>query len=140
MLLGKFQTDFLEDRLRKYSQLSSAHYHLSIRQIYESENKVRLQTVLQLPDLDTIVQPISTIRVNSLCGQFSIAVTDVSIAKKSSTVPPVTYVAGHRAHATLKSKFMCVSCKESLVVENTSSNHEDTLLIAGMTRGGLKFP
>ncbi|KAL1414927.1 hypothetical protein MTO96_030018 [Rhipicephalus appendiculatus] len=94
VLLGKFQTDSLEDRFGKYRQLSDAQYHISIRQIYESENKLRLQKVLDLPDLDVIAQPIPSISVDSLCGQFSIAVTDADVAKKSSVIPAVTYVAG----------------------------------------------
>ncbi|KAH7954522.1 hypothetical protein HPB49_019367 [Dermacentor silvarum] len=39
-------TDCLEDRLGKYRQLAGAQYHISIRQIYEVENKVRLQSTL----------------------------------------------------------------------------------------------
>ncbi|KAH6944232.1 hypothetical protein HPB50_002362 [Hyalomma asiaticum] len=54
VLLGKFQTDILEDRFGKYRQLSGAQYHISIGQIYESENKLRLQKVLDLPDLDKL--------------------------------------------------------------------------------------
>lgn len=139
VLLGKFQTDCLEDRFGKYRQLSGAQYHVSIRQIYESENKLRLQKVLDMPDLDIIAEPISVISVESLCAQFSIAVTNADVAKKSSMIPAVTYVAGYCAHATLK-KLMCMSCKDNLVLDNTSLDHDDTLLISGMTRGGLKFP
>ncbi|XP_072145131.1 uncharacterized protein [Dermacentor andersoni] len=139
VLLGKFQTDGLEDRFGKYRQLSGAQYHISNMQIYESENKLRLQKVLDLPDLDVIAQPIHTISVDSLRGQFTIAVTKADVAKKSSMIPTVTYVAGYCAHVTMK-KLMCLSCKVNLILENTSLDHEDTLLIAGMTRGGLKFP
>nr|XP_054926027.1 uncharacterized protein LOC129384531 [Dermacentor andersoni] len=57
VFLGKFQTDSLEDRFGKYRQLSGANYHVSIRQIYESENKLRLQKVLGLPDLDMLLPP-----------------------------------------------------------------------------------
>ncbi|KAH6925859.1 hypothetical protein HPB50_011306 [Hyalomma asiaticum] len=46
VLLGKFQTDLLEDRFVKYRRLAGYHYHVSIRQLYESENKLRLQSTL----------------------------------------------------------------------------------------------
>ncbi|KAM7301388.1 uncharacterized protein ISCGN_016907 [Ixodes scapularis] len=48
VLLGKFQTDCLEDRFRKYRQLAGAQYHISIRQVFECEKKVRLQKMLVL--------------------------------------------------------------------------------------------
>ncbi|KAH7944230.1 hypothetical protein HPB52_017470 [Rhipicephalus sanguineus] len=46
VLLGKLQTDLLEDRFGKYRRLAGSHYHVSIRQLYESENKLRLQSTL----------------------------------------------------------------------------------------------
>ncbi|KAH6946847.1 hypothetical protein HPB50_015636 [Hyalomma asiaticum] len=81
VLLEKFQTDSLEDRFGKYRQLSGAQYHILIRQIYESENKLRLQKVLDLPNLDVISQPIPAISVDSLHAQFSITVTNADVAK-----------------------------------------------------------
>ncbi|KAL1462139.1 hypothetical protein MTO96_043207 [Rhipicephalus appendiculatus] len=36
----------MEDRLGKYRQLAGAQYHVSIRQIYEIEIKLRLQSTL----------------------------------------------------------------------------------------------
>ncbi|XP_077551220.1 LOW QUALITY PROTEIN: uncharacterized protein LOC144164833 [Haemaphysalis longicornis] len=46
VLFGKIQTDSLEDRFGKYRQLAGSQYHVSIRQIYEGENKMRLQSTL----------------------------------------------------------------------------------------------
>lgn len=37
VLLGKMQTDNLEDRFGKYRQMSGGNYHVSVRQIFESE-------------------------------------------------------------------------------------------------------
>ncbi|KAH7977923.1 hypothetical protein HPB49_003950 [Dermacentor silvarum] len=54
VLLGKFQTDSLEDRFGRYRQLSGANYNVSIRQIDESETKLRLQKVFELPDIDML--------------------------------------------------------------------------------------
>ncbi|XP_049522585.1 uncharacterized protein LOC119449052 [Dermacentor silvarum] len=54
VLLGKFQSDCLEDRFGRYRQLSGAQYHISIRQMYEAEHKLRLQKVLELPESDEI--------------------------------------------------------------------------------------
>ncbi|KAH9360420.1 hypothetical protein HPB48_019501 [Haemaphysalis longicornis] len=46
VLFDKIQTDSLEDRFGKYRQLAGSQYHVSIRQIYEGENKLRLQSTL----------------------------------------------------------------------------------------------
>lgn len=46
VLLGKFQTDFLEDRFGRYRRLAGSQYHVSIRQLYEGETKLRLQNTL----------------------------------------------------------------------------------------------
>ncbi|KAH7952847.1 hypothetical protein HPB49_001764 [Dermacentor silvarum] len=48
VLLGKIQTDGLENRFGKYRQLAGAPYHVFIRQVYECENKLRLQNTLLL--------------------------------------------------------------------------------------------
>lgn len=139
VLLGKFQTDSLEERFGKYRQLSGSQYHVSVRQIYESESKLRLQKVLDLPDLEVIAQPVSKATPDSLHEQFHVKVTNADIEKKASRMPAVTYVAGYCAHAALK-KLMCAFCKENLVLENTDLDQDENILIAGMTRGGLKFP
>ncbi|CAN7945910.1 unnamed protein product, partial [Ixodes pacificus] len=43
ILLGKFQTDCLEERFGRYGQLSGSQYHVSIAQVLNSEKKIRLQ-------------------------------------------------------------------------------------------------
>ena len=48
LLLGKLQTDPLENRFGKYRQLAGGHYHISIRQLYESEKRLRIQSILTL--------------------------------------------------------------------------------------------
>ncbi|KAH7966209.1 hypothetical protein HPB49_014495 [Dermacentor silvarum] len=36
VLLGKFQTDRLEERFGQYRRLSGTNYHISIQQVFES--------------------------------------------------------------------------------------------------------
>lgn len=139
VILGKFQTDCLEDRFGKYRQLCGSQYHVSIRQIYESEKKLRLQNVLEFPGLDVVTCDVAHMSADSLKTQFDITVTDSDIEKKSSRLPAVTYVAGYCAHAALK-KLLCASCRDNLVIEGAEVGIEENALIASMTRGGLKFP
>lgn len=139
VLLGKFQTDCLEDRFGKYRQLSGGNYHVSIRQIYESEKKLRLQKVLDLPDIDLTTLTVPEMSSEALQSQFAITVTDADYEMKSSRLPAAVYVAGYCAHAALK-KLMCRSCRDNLVMQDRELDTRDTVLIASMTRGGLKFP
>ncbi|KAH6933179.1 hypothetical protein HPB50_012787 [Hyalomma asiaticum] len=53
VLLGKFQTDALEDRFGWYCQLEGAQYDISVRQLFKCEEKLRLQKVLTFPHEDT---------------------------------------------------------------------------------------
>ncbi|XP_077546041.1 uncharacterized protein LOC144158777 [Haemaphysalis longicornis] len=143
VLLGKFQTDSLEDRFGKYRQLSGANYHVSIRQIYESETKLRLQRVLDFPELDQLdmlpASSVSKVDVHSLQRQFRVSVTDSDIEAKASRLPAVTYVAGYCARAALK-KLTCTACRENLVLQDVYLDNAENALIANMSRGGLKFP
>lgn len=141
VLLGKFQTDCLEDRFGKYRQLSGAQYHVSIRQIYESEHKLRLQKVLELPELPQldVLTPCGSINDPQDLKHFDVAVSEQDVAKKQPMLPAITYVAGYCAHAATK-KLACTSCKENLVLENRNFDEGDFALIATATTGGLMFP
>lgn len=139
VLLGKFQSDCLEDRFGRYRQLSGAQYHISIRQMYEAEHKLRLQKVLELPESDEIPLCASTDEFRDALKQFQIVVGEEDIAAKQHTLPAITYVAGYCAYAALK-KLTCAFCQENLVVESKTVTIEADELITSITRGGLKFP
>ncbi|GBL80019.1 hypothetical protein AVEN_29037-1 [Araneus ventricosus] len=48
ILPGKFQTDNLEARFGLYQQMAGAQYHVSLRQVFESENKLRMHSILKI--------------------------------------------------------------------------------------------
>ncbi|GBN68902.1 hypothetical protein AVEN_150405-1 [Araneus ventricosus] len=49
ILPGKFQTDNLESRFGLYRQMSGSNYHISIRQLFETEKKkIRIRSLLKL--------------------------------------------------------------------------------------------
>ncbi|XP_075725553.1 uncharacterized protein LOC142767546 isoform X1 [Rhipicephalus microplus] len=139
VLLGKSQSDCLEDRFGRYRQLSGAQYHISIRHMYEAEHKLRLQKVLELPESDEIPLCASADEFRDASKQFQIVVEEEDIAAKQHTLPATTYVAGYCAHAALK-KLKWAFCKENLVVESRTLTIEADELITSITRGGLKFP
>ncbi|KAH7985005.1 hypothetical protein HPB49_026654 [Dermacentor silvarum] len=114
-LLGKFQTDCLEERFGKYRQLAGAQYHISIRQVYESERKLRLQNILELPEMETAT---AAVAVNDdVLDKFDIDVADDDYQKKAPNLHATTYVAGYCAHAAFK-KLSCMSCKGNLMLED----------------------
>lgn len=115
VLLGKFQTDSLEDRFDRYRQLSGAQYHVSIRQIYESEQKLRLQKLRNLPSLDATAPCLPTTDVQVVVKQFDLAVTDDNVRQKEAMLPAITYVAAYCTHAAVK-KLVCSSCQENLII------------------------
>lgn len=136
VLLGKFQTDCLEERFGKYRQLAGAQYHISIRQVYESERKLRLQNILELPEMETAT---AAVAVNDdVLDSFDIEVAEDDYQKKAPNLHATTYVAGYCAHAAFK-KLSCMSCKGNLMLED-NIKLEGGELVQAMTRGGLKFP
>nr|XP_037275089.1 uncharacterized protein LOC119167674 [Rhipicephalus microplus]XP_037287660.1 uncharacterized protein LOC119180650 [Rhipicephalus microplus] len=136
VLLGKFQTDCLEERFGKYRPLSRSQYHVSIRQIYESERKLRLQSALKLPEMDAETPPIKF--DEAILQKFKIEVNAKDIEMKAPNLPAITYVAGYCAHAALK-KLSCTTCRTNLV-EEEDIVLENAEVIESMSRGGLKFP
>lgn len=148
VLLGKIQTDCLEDRFGKYRQLAGSHYHVSIRQVYECENKLRLQSTLptvatsrnvseedeQWQDLDG--------KANCLRPKCNVVVTEETLTKMKDIIPVLVYVAGYAVYAALK-KLKCQKCREALTLNKAISvsvtdKHYD--LIRAMDRGGLVHP
>ncbi|XP_064470198.1 uncharacterized protein LOC135384947 [Ornithodoros turicata] len=136
VLLGKFQTDSLEERFGQYRRLSGTQYHISVRQIYESENKLRLQKMMSLP-LEEEMGEMSNSPADD-DQDFDIEITDEDIASKRDVMAAITYVAGYCAHPTLK-KLTCKPCEENLVLTHRELVIESSM-IENLTRGGLKFP
>ncbi|KAF8789514.1 hypothetical protein HNY73_007447 [Argiope bruennichi] len=48
ILPGKFQTDNLESRFGLYRQISGGNDHICIRQLFETEKKIRIRSLLKL--------------------------------------------------------------------------------------------
>ncbi|CAN7977635.1 unnamed protein product, partial [Ixodes persulcatus] len=114
VLLGKFQTDSLEARFGKYRRLAGTQYHISIRQLYESETKIRLQKMLPLVPATELLgraqeQATHEEVTQEERNQFSITVDATVIAAKHDQMPAITYIAGYCAHAVLK-KLACDAC------------------------------
>lgn len=155
LLPGKIQTDSLEARFGRYRQLSGSQYHVSLRQIFESEKKLKLLSTLELSMRnnrktkitithlgDDVCQNLESSENDVNSSQFQIAVVDSDFKKIESDIPVLTYIAGYCCHSILK-KYNCDTCKDMLVADkgmNISNINDSERLISKMDRGGLKFP
>jgi hypothetical protein len=153
ILPGKIQTDELESRFGLYRRLAGTQYHISIRQIYEVESKLRAFSTLKELSLDSSVR--GQILVNELfCCEtdfdinqtiilndcFSkITVSDKNINDITSKLPLIAYIAGYCIHSVLN-RLKCSECKSNLTTDETLSNCSLFKIIHNVNRGGLKFP
>ncbi|KAG0412551.1 hypothetical protein HPB47_010310 [Ixodes persulcatus] len=140
VLLGKFQTDSLEDRFGFHRRLSGTNYHISVQQIFESETKLRLQGSLVFPDMQELCKPSGvTCDADKLMKDYNIKITENDLKEKEPSLPAITYIAGFCAHAALK-KIPCEACALNLVTEERELQLNRNVIIENLTRGGLKFP
>ncbi|KAH8018464.1 hypothetical protein HPB51_007018 [Rhipicephalus microplus] len=141
ILLGKVQTDTLESRFGQYRQMAGGQYHISVRQLCETEGRIRLQNALPRMSNDDLRGIEETDSVRDAVTSFSVHVSDADLDELRAQMPVIGYVGGYCAHAAMK-VLKCESCQRQLVVtRNTAETGEDThSLIAQLDRGGLKFP
>lgn len=111
ILPGKFQTDLLEARFGQYRQLAGSQYHVSIRQIFEVEKKLRMSSVMTLSltskkcgnvVIDSVNDNVSwdTFHDSIDIEEFASAITvnDDDIANVENDLPIITYLSGYCAY------------------------------------------
>ena len=146
VLLGKFQTDSLEARFGQYRQLSGGKYDISIRQVYEVEKKLRMISVLEL-SLDNKEFSLKNFKDKWLdfnsSSQSEVAwpcvITEEAQAKANEYTPVITYIAEYCSYS-ISRKLQCSFCKDMLVSADKDAECFNNSVIAGITRGGLKYP
>lgn len=148
VLLGKFQTDSLEDRFGKYRQLAGGQYHISLRQLYESEKRLRVQSLLTLKS--STFGDISVTMFHENIDQLPDEKADISFnpdinidpsdyEKIEHELPVITYLAGYCCYVAVK-KIKCDFCKQKLVLEQELVVKDNYSIIINLSRGGLLFP
>lgn len=147
ILLGKFQTDPLEDRFGKYRQLAGGQYHISLRQLYESEKRLRIQSLLTLKsrtfgtiNVDSFSDNLDIPEVNS-DDDFSpeIEITSHDFEDIKHLMPVITYLGGYCSYIVTK-KLKCEFCKLNLVCSEDLLVEDSYSLIRNLSRGGLSYP
>lgn len=151
-LPGKVQTDPLEDRFGSYRQLSGSQYCISIRQVYETETKLRVQSILPLilkskncgefglslfDDKKDWVEMQNCTNIDSLSK--SIIITPDNIVNAQTDISILTYVSGYAVHVVMK-KLKCEQCNISLMCDQSLDVDINNEWISKLDRGGLKYP
>ncbi|KAH6925084.1 hypothetical protein HPB50_000306 [Hyalomma asiaticum] len=138
VLLGKVQTDPLESRFGQYRQMAGGQYHISVRQLCETEGRIRLQNALPRMSSDDL-KGIEEVHVTDVGTSCSVEVHDADLDQLRAQMPVIGYVGGYCAHAAIK-VLKCKSCQGHLVITaNEAETEEDShSLITKLDRGNLK--
>ena len=153
-LPGKVQTDDLEGRFGKYRQMSGGNYHVSVRQIFETESKLRAQAYLSLvlksqkvgnikitkSDVfysDTDISEVSNAKYPS---ELNVVVDDDDIQELTEDVWPILhYIGGYCAYSVIK-KTKCDYCKIFVTGGDEELEDDRNHLTTISSRGGLSYP
>ncbi|KAH6926129.1 hypothetical protein HPB50_015045 [Hyalomma asiaticum] len=140
VLLGKVQTDPLESRFGQYRQMAGGQYHISVRQLCETEGRIRLQNALPRMSSDDL-KGIEEVHVTDVGISCSVEVHDADLDQLRAQMPVIGYVGGYCAHAAIKD-LKCKSCQGHLVITaNEAETEEDShSLITKLDRGDISWP
>ncbi|KAG1670642.1 hypothetical protein GQR58_016742 [Nymphon striatum] len=118
ILLGKFQSDIIESRFGWYRQLSGANYFISVKQILESERKIKAASLLRFsglselnsacddhPECELEQQEID----NFVCHLNDEGFVDTDLGDRNA----VFYVAGALVRSIIRNNG-CTSCRDIL--------------------------
>ncbi|KAL3176484.1 hypothetical protein MRX96_010280 [Rhipicephalus microplus] len=98
----KIYTDCLEDRLGKHRQLAVAQYTISIRAIYDVENKRSLHSTLPKFSPDQQWECVRK-QVEVLLYSSNVVVTSEALTKMQDVLPVLVYSAGYAVFGILGS-------------------------------------
>lgn len=157
VLLGKFQTDDLEARFGQYRQMSGACYNISVKQVLESERKLKTLSVItahsashaEIPIKDFLVceEVSSSVCCNSVVEElvkFEGLHSEVeNVCISENDLLGLVYIGGYISHSVLKKCSCCECC--DLLLSNDSIPSEillrqTNLYFNVIDRGSLRYP
>lgn len=157
VLLGHLQSDAIESRFGWLRQLSGANYYISMRQVMESDKKIRALSVVKfsgfsLSEIDTMVsQSDSTVTAESSTDETMAEAICQSLTYRwqpSSTEANITYYVSGYIGRSIVHSVRCEHCRslliepeqlEPLELDETLDIQSSTLLDS-INRGGLSKP
>ena len=132
VLLGKFQTDNLESRFGNNRQLAGSNYLVSMKEVLQSEKKLKVESLLNL-----FSSTKGTITIRDYLINFS------DEKNKINDLSPLLLVSGYVAHKSI-SHISCEDCKLLFGDKDKPLNLEITAkhlqYFNCLNRGGLTYP
>ena len=154
ILLGHLQSDAIERRFGWLRQLSGANYYISMRQVLESDRKIRTVSLLKfsglcLTEIDDAIQnelPSSDSSSDTAADAITEALTFVHFPS-ASDANVIYYVSGYIARSIIRST-RCDYCKDCLITDDrlelveldSSLDYSAATFLDSINRGGLARP
>ena len=157
VLLGNLQSDPIENRFGWLRQLSGANYYISMRQVLDSDRKIRAMSLVKfsgftLAEIDDAIsasgQPSTPAVYDSLADALAESLTFQKWPSVSDT-NIIFYISGAIARSILRT-MKCSDCKNTLVdpdhlleplqLDEPSDNLMSTTFLDSINRGGLYRP
>ena len=142
VLTGFLQSDPLESRFGRYRQMSGGNFFISVKQIIESERKIRLSSILHHSGvtLDRLTMEDDTSDVFH-SSDNSFPIDDLPFVEISESEFQIVYfIAGYCAKKV--EKFVkCTECVNFFICDsNVPMIEHPTDFFSSINRGGLKAP
>lgn len=160
VLLGKFQSDYLEFRFSRYRQMSGANYNVSVAQIMESEKRLKILSVLKIAscgndftitdfikscqaEMMSVAQPDTNFALTSWTSWQSVLNELDEIAIPDHEMSAIVFIAGYVGYK-LKGRIDCLECRYELLTERALECDFPTDLsfdyLSAIDRGRLTWP
>lgn len=149
VMLGKFQSDCIEGRFGRYRMLGGANFYVSVTQVLQGEQKLRVLGLLKdkvnfkslLTDMDDNIS--TNVSTSTAIGDV-LALVDLDMESLDVSDKNVIYfVAGYIGRSISRQR-KCDDCKSLLVLKNSRDDHDIDVdkeeLLQMASRGGLSSP
>ena len=148
VLLGSISSDALEERFGWYRGMSGGNYFISLRQVLESERRIKTISLLKFDTFSADdlkhMKSVSTSDINIVDMQFIIDNIGEYTEANIDDCKVIYNVSGYISHSLCK-KYNCSECKSLLVSDDDSTqlhfeNMPESFLVNHINRGGLSHP
>jgi len=156
VLLGNLQSDPIENRFGWLRQLSGANYFISMRQVLDSDRKIRAVSLVKfsgftLAEIDDAISASSQPSAPAADRTADALAESLTFQKwpSESDLNIIFYISGAIARSVFRS-LKCADCKETLVdpdhlleppqLDESSSNFMPSTFLDSINRGGLSRP
>jgi len=152
VLLGQLQSDAIESRFGWLRQLSGANYYISVRQVLESDRRIRAVSLLKfsrisLAEIDSLIQSGDFLTTDDSAADSLADALTFCIFPSANDANIIFYVSGYMARSVIRST-KCDHCRECLITSDTLDpldavdkfDYSVSVFLDAINRGGLQRP